>query len=67
MAIDFEIAFDQMEWSVLYRVLQAYNFGPSFLDKINMIYQDISSAVINNGNISAFFAINTWCKEWALS
>ena len=33
-----------------------YNFGPVFINWINIIYNDISSCVYNNGKTSKYFS-----------
>jgi len=52
--IDFEKAFDTLEWSFLYKALNAYNFGNNFIKWVKILYADISSCVLNNG-----FSTNT--------
>jgi hypothetical protein len=47
--IDFEKAFDTVEWSFIEKTLQFYGFGPSLQKWIKSFYCDISSAVTNNG------------------
>ena len=34
-----------------------YNFGPVFINWINIIYNDISSCVYNNGKTSKYFSL----------
>ena len=47
--IDFERAFDSLEWSVIEKTLNYYNFGSSLVAWIRLFYTDISSCVQNNG------------------
>ena len=47
--IDFEKAFDSIEWPFLYNTLKAYNFGDYFISWIKLLYSDIKSCVGNNG------------------
>ncbi len=47
--VDFEKAFDSKNWKVLERSLQAFNFSNNFINYICTIYNNITSAVINNG------------------
>lgn len=56
LAIDFEKAFDSLRWSFLDKCLEAFNFGQQFRSYINVLYCDISAAVINNGYISRWFS-----------
>ena len=45
-AVDFEKAFDKVEWPALHNILQAFNFSPVFIDMIKVCYADVSSAVV---------------------
>ena len=53
--IDFEKAFDSLEWDYLEPVLQAYNFGNDFRTWFSILYKNSSSCVINNGCFTDFF------------
>ena len=48
-AIDFEKAFDSLNWNFLLKSLEFFGFGESFLGWIRTFYKNISSCVINNG------------------
>ena len=48
-AIDFEKAFDSLNWNFLHKSLEFFGFGESFLGWIKTFYKNISSCVINNG------------------
>ena len=52
--IDFEKAFDTVEWSFIENTLQFYGFGQSLQKWIKACYCDISSAVTSNGHVSEF-------------
>ena len=47
--IDFEKAFDSLEWDFLNKCLELFNFGPEFIRWVNIFYKNIQSCVINNG------------------
>ena len=49
VAIDFEKAFDTLNFNFLIRTLHKFNFGPSFIQWIRKLYKNISSCVTNNG------------------
>jgi hypothetical protein len=53
--IDFRKAFDKIEWSFILKTLNFFNFGPHLIKWVKVIYSDISSCVIMNGNSSSFF------------
>ena len=45
--IDFEKAFDTLEWSFLHRGLEIFNFGPKIRKWVSILYNDIESGMIN--------------------
>ena len=48
VAIDFEKDFDSLNFSFLIRVLHAFNFGPSFIQWLRVLYNKVSSCVMKN-------------------
>lgn len=61
--IDFEKAFDSLDWSFLFSILKAYNFGPSFISWIQTLYNNISSCTINNGYTSKYFTVERGVRQ----
>ena len=61
--LDFEKAFDSLEWDYLFKVLDTMNFGPSFLNWIRTFYSNISSCVTNNGHSSEFFSLQRGVRQ----
>ena len=61
--IDFEKAFDSIEWSFLYKSLKAFNFGHDFIRWIKILYTNIESYVINNGYLSNPFQLNRGIRQ----
>ena len=55
LLIDFQKAFDCLEWSYIIQVLEKYNFGSDFIRWFSILYTDANSCVINNGFFSEFF------------
>ena len=66
LLIDFEKAFDTVEWSFIEKTLQFYGFGPSLQKWIKAVYCDISSAVTNNGHVSEFFSLGRGVRQGVL-
>jgi len=54
--IDFEKAFDSINWNFVFKSLEAFNFGEKFISFIKTLYNNISSTIINNGEISDWFS-----------
>ena len=48
-AIDFEKAFDSLNWNFLLKSLEFFGFGESVLAWIKTFYKNITSCEINNG------------------
>ena len=57
LLIDFEKAFDSLEWDYLESVLKVYNFGEDFRTWFSMLYKNRNSCVINNSFFTEFFKI----------
>lgn len=47
--VDFEKAFNTLEWTFVEKVFRYYNFNPSFISWIKSFYKDIQSSIFNNG------------------
>ena len=47
--IDFQKAFDTLEWNFVFSCLEAFGFGPQFIWWVRTLYDNIESCVINNG------------------
>ena len=45
LSVDFQIAFDTLEWSCIHNVLKIYNFGDSLRNWIKVFYTDIEIKV----------------------
>ena len=56
MFLDFEKAFDTVEWSFIWKTLDSFNFGLSLISWIKLCYHNIESCVLNNGSASNYFA-----------
>ena len=55
LLVDFEKAFDSIEWEFLFKCLKLYNFGENFLNWIKILYTNIQACVSNNGYFSQYF------------
>ena len=63
LLIDFEKAFDSIEWEYMTKILRAYNFGSSFIKWFKILYTDSCSCVINNGYLSEQFHLGRGCRQ----
>ena len=53
--VDFEKAFDTIEWAFIVKTLKHYNFGPSLVKWFETFYNDPQSNAMNNGWVLEFF------------
>ena len=61
--IDFYKVFDSVKWESIFVVLGKLNFGPTFINYIQMIYKNAQATSINNGLISDWFQIETGVRQ----
>ena len=61
--LDFEKAFDSIEWNYLQKCLSVFKFGPQLRHWINVFYNDISSCVLNNGYASEHFNLQRGVRQ----
>ena len=52
LTLDFEKAFDSLEWNYLYKVLKFFNFGDTFIKWVNLLYTQPMACIKNNGYMS---------------
>lgn len=50
--MDFEKAFDSVEWNFLFKTLETFNFGTNFINWIKILYKNPIFRLKNNGWIS---------------
>ena len=61
--IDFEKAFDSIEWNFLLKSLNCFGFGPNLIRWVETFYSGISSCIINNGICSADFNVTRGVRQ----
>jgi hypothetical protein len=55
--IDFEKAFDSINWDFMFKTLERMNFGTDFISWVKVLYKNTSSVVINNGTLTESFKL----------
>ena len=55
LSLDEGKAFDRVDWGFLHRILEAFNFGPDFMNWVKLFYTDVESAIVINGWTSSLF------------
>ena len=61
--VDFEKAFDSIEWSFIQKTLRHFNFGTSLVSWVKLFYTNRSSCVLNNGWASDFFSLHRGVRQ----
>ena len=55
LQLDFEKAFDTIEWDFIWKTLEKFNFGPNFIQMVKTCYSDIKTGIMNNGYNTGWF------------
>ena len=63
MNIDFEKAFDSLEWSQIFRTLHSFNFGSNIISWIKLLYNGSISKVQNNGWVTQQIDISRGLRQ----
>ena len=61
--INFQKAFDSLEWDFFFKCLQCFNFGQDFIHWVKVFYQNIRSCVINNCTFSDYFNLERGVRQ----
>ena len=61
--LDFEKAFDTINWDVIYDALALFNLGPIFISWVKTIYNQSEACVTNNGFSSPFFKLQRGVRQ----
>lgn len=61
--LDYEKAFDSLEWDFMMKVLSKFGFGPKFQSYIQTFYNNISSCICSNGHTSGYFCLSRGVRQ----
>ena len=61
--VDFEKAFDTLEWNFTATTLEVFNFGPNFTRWFSVVYNNVQSAVMNGGFLTNYFNISRGVRQ----
>lgn len=61
--IDFEKAFDSVNWNFMYRTLREFDFGDILINYFKTMYNNIESAVLNNGGSGKFIKLEPGVRQ----
>ena len=63
LSVDFQQAFDSLSWKFIDKVLEFYNFGPSFINWIKLFRNGAETCILQNGFLSDFFKLSRGCRQ----
>ncbi len=63
LAIDFEKALDSLNWNILLKILKYVKFSPNFISYVKLMYNNIESAVLNNGSTGNYFKLERAVRQ----
>ena len=61
--LDFEKAFDSLEWNFMFEALQRFNFGNDFIKWVKTMYKNPNAMVKNNGWLSSSFHLTRGIRQ----
>ena len=63
LQLDFEKAFDSVEWEFMFEVLRKVNLGDQFISYVRCCYTDIYSCINNNGFATNWFELGRGVRQ----
>ena len=63
LAIDFEKAFDSIEWDYLWESLETFGFPSAYIKLIKVAYKNMEACVINGGSTTNFFKLTRGVRQ----
>ena len=61
--VDQQKAFDRVELSWLFQVLDKFKFGKSFISCLKTLYKDMKSCILTNGYVSSVFPVTRGIRQ----
>ena len=61
--LDYQKAFDRVEWGWTLKCLEKFNFGPKFIEWTLMIYKNAKTCLLTNGYRSMYFQISRSMRQ----
>lgn len=57
LSADFEKCFDRIKHSSIWAAMNDFNFGPTYIQWVKLLFDDFHSCIINNGHVSPLIPI----------
>ncbi len=61
--LDYEKAFDSLEWNFMFSVLEKFNFGQNFIKWVKILYTNPLASIKNNGWLSKTIALGWGVRQ----
>ena len=61
--LDYEKAFDRVEWSWVLKCLSKFNFGRKYISWIHMVFKSAKTSILTNGYRSSYFSISRSMRQ----
>ena len=61
--LDYQKAFDSIEWNFMNMTLEKFGFGNNFINSVKMLYKNAKNSIINNGWVSNSFSISRGIRQ----
>ena len=63
LSIDFEKAFDKLDWDFLWKCMAFFKIPDNIIEWVKMLYTGANSCVTNNGHMSDYFAMGRGVRQ----
>ncbi len=63
LMLDFEKAFDSIEWNFMYKILEKFNFGNNFIKWVKILYNQPIISIKNNGWLSGDIPLSRGVRQ----
>ena len=63
ISVDFHKAFNSISWIAIEKALQAFGYGPNFINLVKILYNDVYFTVINNGKWKGWYRVQQGCRQ----
>ena len=63
LSIDFEKAFDKLDWDFLWKCMKFFKIPDNIINWIKILYAGANSCVTNNGHMSSYFAMGRGVRQ----
>ena len=63
ISLDFEKAFDKLEWRSIQLAMEAFSIGPKFREYVEILYKQPVTCTMNNGMWSNWFEPSRSCRQ----